>query len=380
MSLIGKKLVIISHTLHSNTSCNELVGWGPTVNEINFLSQYWEEVIHVACLNEGKADGSLLPYTSENIKFHAIPTFGGKSLKEKLTVFTRSIAILKIILASVNEASHVQIRVPMGIGIYVLPFFLFVPRKFILWVKYANNWQHFSSSFGYRYQRWFLKRNYLNCSVTINGIWPQQQRHLKSFENPCIRTDQIVKGSSINKEFNGPFKLVFAGRLESAKGIDLLIEILDKIPKNKIKEWVFLGDGPMKNTLIMKFKQHGINARFLGFVSQNNVHKELKNAHFLVLPSKSEGFPKVVAESWNYGCIPICSAVGSIPHYLINGENGFLLPNLSKEGLCKVLSDVLIMKSEDVLARISIKGKEMATIFTFDYYLEQLKNKVFNDN
>lgn len=92
-----------------------------------------------------------------------------------------------------------QIRVPMGIGVYVLPLFLFIPRKFTLWVKYANNWGHVSSSLGYRFQRWFLEKKFLNCAVTINGFWPNQKKHLQSFENPCITEEQNKIGQLINK-------------------------------------------------------------------------------------------------------------------------------------------------------------------------------------
>lgn len=370
-----KKLVIISHTEHSLLSKNVPVGWGPTVNEINFLSQYWEEVIHVACLNKGKADGSFLPYTSENIKFQAIPTFGGKSLREKLTVFTRSITILKIILTSLNGASHVQIRVPMGIGIYVLPFFLFVPRKFILWVKYANNWQHVSNSLGYRFQRWFLQSNLLKAPVTINGFWENQPTHCISFENPCLNEDQIERGLKINKKFNGGFKFVFAGRLEAPKGVDLIIEIINKLPVNKIEEWVFIGDGPLKQSLENACKLTKINARFTGFVNQLEVHKELETAHFLVLPSRSEGFPKIVAEAWNYQCIPIASAVGSIPHYL-NEKNGILLESITENGLLKALVKMLDLSPEE-LKVVSDLGCQEAKRFTFSHYMNQLK-QIFN--
>ena len=44
-----------------------------------------------------------------------------------------------------------------------------------------------------------------------------------------------------------------------------------------------------------------------------------------VLPSYSEGFPKVIAEAMNFGCIPIVSDISCIRQYIINGKNGFLI-------------------------------------------------------
>jgi glycosyltransferase involved in cell wall biosynthesis len=373
-----KKLLIISHTPHLEINKKSIVGWGPTVTEINFLASHWNEVVHIACLSDGLGDDSMLPYTQENIRFCPIPTFGGLSIKHKFNVFTQAPKIIRSISKELKGATHVQIRVPMGIGVYVLPLFRFLPRNFKLWVKYANNWGHVSNSLGYRFQRWVLKKNLLKCPVTINGFWPNQSLHLKSFENPCITEEQMFDGSIISKDFKGPFKLVFAGRLESAKGIDLLIAAVSKLPEEKINEWVFLGDGPLKDVLEIELKNSGIRSRFSGFVSQKQVHEELKEAHFLVLPSRSEGFPKVIAESWNYGCIPISSAVGSIPHYLEEGRNGFLISELTADVLVQTINTALNSNSE-LLLEVSKKGKELAKKFTFEHYLNHLKESVFCD-
>lgn len=379
MDIIGRKLLIISHTLHTKSYNNDIIGWGPTITEINHLADRWDEVVHIACLAKEQQVPSMLPYIHDNIRFCAIPLFGGVSLKSKLNVFTQSLEICKVIIAELKGATHVHIRVPMGIGLYILPLFWFIPRKFKLWVKYANNWGHVSSSIGYRFQRWFLNMNFLRCPVTINGYWPKQSAHLITFENPCITSSQLVIGSTIKKDFKKRFKIVFAGRLEDAKGINYLLEVLDVINHDKILEWVFLGDGPLLLDLKKKFSNVMIPVRFLGFVSQEEVHKELNEAHFLVLPSKSEGFPKVVAEAWNYKCIPICSAVGSIPHYLEHGVNGFLIHELSSMSIKNSINDALNTSSE-VLEMISKKGNEMAFKFTFEKYIEHLNQSIFNGN
>ena len=77
MNFRGQKLVVISHTGHQQTETGEYVGWGPTINELNFMAQFWEEVVHVACLEPGPPKGSSLPYTQSNIQIAPIPPFGG---------------------------------------------------------------------------------------------------------------------------------------------------------------------------------------------------------------------------------------------------------------------------------------------------------------
>lgn len=377
MSIEGKKLVVISHTLHAQNKDKQIVGWGPTIAEINYLSNHWEEVVHVACFTEESSDASMLPYANGNIRFCPIPTFGGIRFVEKLSVFTQAFSIIRVILKEVKGASHVQIRVPMGIGVYVLPLFILLPSKFILWVKYANNWGHVSNSLGYRFQRWFLEKNFLKCKVTINGFWPNQPEHCISFENPCITQEQFEKGRTIQKSFNQNLKVVFAGRLEEAKGIDLLMEVFKELPQDRFEEWLFIGEGPLKELLHNLTDELKINAKFLGFVSQSEVHKYLANADILVLPSKSEGFPKIVAEAWNYKVIPVVSPVGSLPHYLEHSKNGFMMDDVSRASLNTAFEQLLKMTPQE-LQGIAQNGQELAHKFTFEYYYKHLQKEVFS--
>jgi glycosyltransferase involved in cell wall biosynthesis len=376
MSIEGKKLVVISHTLHAQNKDKQIVGWGPTISEINYLSNHWEEVVHVACFTEESSDASMLPYSNTNIRFRPIPNFGGISFIEKLSVFTSALTVIRIILKEVKGASHIQIRVPMGIGVYVLPLFLFIPKKFILWVKYANNWGQVSNSLGYRFQRWFLNKNFLNCVVTINGFWLNQKKYLKSFENPCVTEEQFEFGKIINKSFDKKLRVVFAGRIEEAKGIDLLIKVLETLPQDRFEEWVFIGEGPLKEPLMKLCFELGIPAKFPGFVSQSEVHRYLANANILILPSKSEGFPKIVAEAWNYQVIPLVSPVGSLPHYLKNGKNGFVMDDVSKKSLNTAFEQLLQITPQG-LQEIAKNAHVLAHKFTFDYYYKHLQEEVF---
>jgi len=377
MSIEGKKLVVISHTLHAKNMENEIIGWGPTIAEINYLSNHWEEVVHVACFTKESSNASMLPYTNTNIRFSSIPTFGGVRIVDKLSVFTKAFAIIKIVLKEVKNASHVQIRVPMGIGVYVLPLFLFVPSKFNLWVKYANNWGHVSNSLGYRFQRWFLEKNFLKCKVTINGFWPNQKKHLKSFENPCITEEQFEFGKAIDKSFDNKLRVIFAGRIEAAKGIDLLMKVLETLPQDRFDEWTFIGEGPMKEPLQQLTNELDIKAIFPGFVSQSEVHECLSKSHILILPSKSEGFPKIVAEAWNYKVIPLVSPVGSLTHYLEHCKNGIMMADVTQDRLNLAFEQLLKLTPKE-LQGIAQNGQELAHKFTFEYYYKHLQKEVFS--
>ncbi|MFN0036635.1 MAG: capsular biosynthesis protein, partial [Saprospiraceae bacterium] len=76
------KLTIISHTEHYLRD-GQVVGWGPTVREINHLLEVFEEIWHVAVLHPGQAPSSSLPYVSDKIHFVPLRPFGGPRLTDK---------------------------------------------------------------------------------------------------------------------------------------------------------------------------------------------------------------------------------------------------------------------------------------------------------
>lgn len=372
------KLLIVSHTEHFQTSDGKLVGWGPTVNEVNFMADYWEEVVHIGCLHQKAAPESALPYRHSNIRFVPISPYGGKSVFEKLKILFKIPKIIRMVIKNLDEASEVQLRLPTAMGIFLLPLFAFcLQRKYTLWVKYAGNWNQKNPPLSYGLQRWFLKKNFARCKVTINGFWPDQPAHCYSFENPSLTEDHIANGKQIaaQKVFFPPFTLAFVGRLEDAKGVSRIIEALKNIPVEKIEKVHFIGSGDDLEKYKNASRFLGEKVLFHGFQNSEKVHQLLAESHFLLLPSASEGFPKVIAEAACYGCIPIVSNVGSIPHY-ISEEEGFVWPFKNDGSYAEVVREA-VQSSPDSLAAQSQSILALAEKFTYASYYKKLVNQVF---
>jgi glycosyltransferase involved in cell wall biosynthesis len=373
----NKKLVIISHTEHYLDEHDVVKGWGSTVTEVNFLADYWEEIVHVACLYKIPAPKSSLPYTRLNIKFVPIPPFGGKKIIDKFLIFLKIPIILSIVFKAIRKATEVQLRLPTSIGLFLLPFFtIMFSRKFTLWVKYAGNWNQLNAPYSYRIQKFWLKRNLAKCKVTINGFWDNQPEHCLSFENPCLTQLDIQKGINIasNKNFKAPFVFCFVGRLEEAKGVHHIIKALKRTPTNKINKVHFVGDSNQIEQYKNELEFIKGKVFFHGFLVKQEVHSILQESHFILLPSASEGFPKVVAEAACYGTIPVVSNVGSIPHYITN-ENGFVWDINGKTTFDEVLG-CAIEKKEEELNEMSQKIVVLAKKFTFDNYIKKLKGMI----
>jgi glycosyltransferase involved in cell wall biosynthesis len=376
---IGKKLVIISHTEHF-LSDRKIMGWAPTINEIDYLSQYWDVIVHVACLHSTIAPPSAIPYKNANIKFVSLPPYGGKQLIDKLSILYKMPQILNTVQKELYDADHVQLRLPTSMGLYLLPYFTwFRERDFLFWVKYAGNWEQENPPVAYKIQKWFLRNNFMNANVTINGKWDNQPKHCKTFENPCLTASQQEQGdiATFTKVFLPPYKMVFIGRLDKSKGVHRILEALDEIDLSKIKEIVFIGNGDLFEDCTRASLRDDVNIRVLGFLSTNDVHKELVDTHFLMLPSDSEGFPKVVAEAANYGCIPIVSEVSCIGHY-INESNGYLWDMKSNFSFANMINEAINNKSA-ILENQKIEVRQFSTLFTFERYFYKLKTMIENE-
>ena len=374
-----KKLLIVSHTEHFVNVSGQIVGWGPTINEINFISNYFDEVVHVACLHESEASNSSVGYSNNNIKFVPIAPFGGVSLRQKLGIITQMPDIISKINQNLNEVTHIQLRLPMGIGIVLLPYFSwFKKRNFKLWIKYAGSWNDPNMPLGFYIQKQFLIFNFAKAKVTINGFWDNQPKHCFSFENPCLTQEQVQTGKEKMelKSFKSKFKLIFVGRLEEAKGLTTLLDTLSNYKENNISEIVFIGDGPNRKLYESRMQEVGIPHRFLGARPSSDVHNELFDSHFLLLPSKEEGFPKVIAEAACYGVIPITSNVGSISHY-INESNGFVWDIRGPIPYEQIFNVALNCELEKLVS-YSRNLEKVARLFTFENYIHKLNTQIFD--
>jgi glycosyltransferase involved in cell wall biosynthesis len=375
-----RTLTIISHTEHYKRPDGTLVGLGSTVTEINHLLEVFDAIIHVAMLHDTPAPPSALPYTSTKITFVALPAVGGIPIWDKLRVLCAAPKIVGIINKSISKSTYFQFRAPTGIGVYVIPYLIcFSSRKG--WFKYAGNWKQEQAPLAYKFQKWLLKKQ--SRKVTINGFWDAQPKQCLSFENPCLTQEEVESGQFIraNKTFQQPLQFCFVGRLEAAKGMDLIIdaiESLDAENRSKIGTIHLVGDGLLKANYQKKAKDLHLPFVFHGYLSRAEVHDIYKKSHAILLPSASEGFPKVIAEAMNYGCIPIVSDVSSIGHYVKAGHNGFLLNSLSVDSLLQEIEKVLKLSNATFSTMIQTENNNISK-FTYTYYNIRIAEELINN-
>lgn len=368
-------LLVISHTDHYEMN-GTIVGWASTVQEINELACLFTKIIHVGCLHKGiPAPSGLEQYTQGNIEFVPIPPAGGPGLK-KVTQLTVLPIVVRTVFSQLKKASCFQFRAPTGMGLYLIPLLTLFTRK-TGWFKYAGDWNARDVPTSYTIQRYILSR-WQSRTVTINGSWPNQPRHCLSFENPCLTQRAIELGRKVfgKKAYIPPYNIAFVGRLDRNKGIELLIRAIASMSdRSLIGDIHLVGDGPERQNVREIAEQTELNVYFHGFLPRESVFEVLQTAHVLVLPSASEGFPKVLPEAWNFGCVPVVTRVSAIDQYLEHGVSGFLIEpdNRTIEGVRLMLTTAL---NERDLRAIAGKARELVKRFSYDYYRSRIANEI----
>ncbi|MCB0793298.1 MAG: glycosyltransferase family 4 protein [Flavobacteriales bacterium] len=122
------------------------------------------------------------------------------------------------------------------------------------------------------------------------------------------------------------FRLLFVGRFAFNKGLDVLMEVAERLVKEGQADLVrfqLAGDGP----LLASYQEQGLpgNVELLGRVDDDELDRLYRTCDALVLPTRFEGMPTVVLEAMARAKPIIVSDVGATAE-LVSPHNGYLLP------------------------------------------------------
>lgn len=114
-------------------------------------------------------------------------------------------------------------------------------------------------------------------------------------------------------------RLVYVGRLEPGKGIELLCKALEQI--EEAFTFDIIGTGRLYPSIKEKY---GNRFTVHGYQNKDFVLNYFQNSDFFFLPSYSEHCPVVVLEGMARGCIPILSDFGSLPQLIRKHRSGLV--------------------------------------------------------
>ena len=176
--------------------------------------------------------------------------------------------------------------------------------------------------------------------------------------------DKPANASSTNQR--NTVKILFVGRLEHRKGIDVLMKILPDLCKQfPSMEVVIAGDDSIPadggKTYRGAFEKNnpslaGKQVQFLGRVSEETLRRQYAECDIFVAPSRFESFGLIYVEAMIFGKPVIGCNVGGIPEVVEDGVNGILVA----PGACEPLQTALasLLKDTAMREKMGLAGRE----------------------
>jgi len=167
--------------------------------------------------------------------------------------------------------------------------------------------------------------------------------------------------------------IISTRRLKPIYDVETLLKaiprVLGAVPSAK---FILASDGELRGSLINLAETLNIRdaIRFIGFIPNDEVPRYLATSDIYVSTSLSDDFPVSTLEAMACGVAIIATDVGSTKKWVIDGENGFVIPVKNSE----ILADKIIylLKNESVRKKFGRINRKLIESKA-DYYREMEK-------
>lgn len=366
------KLLIVS-TAPFIFKNEETFAYAPYVDELIIFKKFCEE-ISFCCPVWEKENGLLISKIPFNYRSHFklinsdLLTFGSV-----FKTFFQSFYNVYTMFKAMRKADHIHLRCPGSMALLGCLVQMFFPNK-TKSAKYAGNWDPKSKQpWTYKLQKYILSSTFLtrNMQVLVYGDWEKESKNIKPFFTATYSEEDKMpmKKMDLQKEIN----FIFAGILTIGKNplySIQLVEALFKIGYNVNLQ--LYGEGLERKALEDYIALNNLSNFILlkGNQNQKIITEAYQNSHFVILPSKSEGWPKVIAEGMFWGCLPIATSVSCVPFMLGYGERGVLLEMILEKDIQQLET---LLKSENAFNNKRKKALDWSQKYTTDVFEKEIK-------
>lgn len=336
----------------------EMQLWAKYANSIQFCCPIWKEdkrLLIAPISFEKELSIKLIEFdiTSFRNILRAIPV-----------VFIDFVRIFK----AMKRANHIHLRCPGNIGLLASIIQILFP-KVKKTAKYAGNWDPNSKQpFTYKLQRWILSNTFLtrNMQVLVYGDWENQTKNIKPFFTATYSKNEIIEIPI--RKLSNKLKFIFVGTLSSGKNPIYAVQLLENLSKHGFQvDLELYGEGKERKAIEDYIHINNLSdiITLKGNQSQEIIKRAYQESHFLILPSKSEGWPKVVAEAMFWGCIPLASPVSCVPYMMGNGSRGVVL----KEKLLEDSNQIVqVINNQENYQKMTFEGQLWSQQFTTETF------------
>ncbi len=184
---------------------------------------------------------------------------------------------------------------------------------------------------------------------------------IPNFVQNIFFTNQTLKKENQEKKFTRKKKIVYFGRLEKEKGVDVLIKSLKFLQLKEIEwETLIVGDGPEREQLKklsqkMKLK----NVLFLGWKDSIEISKILDQVDLVIVPSTwIENLPFSALEAMAKGKTLIFSDEDGLKKLSDFGKRAFLFQSGNPQSLANTIQ--FVFSNPEISKKASLEAQNFA--------------------
>ncbi len=137
-------------------------------------------------------------------------------------------------------------------------------------------------------------------------------------------------------------QIVYAGRLEKIKGVDLMLQAWMKLG-DKAPKLVICGSGELEDWCREYIENNELgNVEMLGQVSNEEAKQLIGQSMAMIHPTQwYEGFPMTIAEAYSMGTPIIASDIGNVGSLVVDGVTGVKFKGNSVVGMAKAVESFM---------------------------------------
>jgi glycosyltransferase involved in cell wall biosynthesis len=302
-------------------------------NYCYYLSKYLTQRGHqVEVLTSRLYRSSSVKENRDGITIHRCPYFGVVGTNRLSFMLNK---ILRTDADLIHAHSYIFLtsnQVALAKKFKRFPFLLHLHGGFDLFTS-----QYFKTNLMFKIKKWLydptIGRWTINSADIIASV---SKRDINQAKNQFNINENIFRwvpnAVDINTFRMGSFEnnclnVVFIGKLEYKKGIDLLISVMNHtLSEYDNLVFTIVGKGSLESKIEAVAKKYPKRIKILGQIPHSFIPNILSSATILLMPSYSEGLPTVCLEALASGIPVVASNIGGIPEIIINGKTGYLFP------------------------------------------------------
>ncbi len=232
------------------------------------------------------------------------------------------------------------------------------------WVSYGAKRREIDVNM--KFHRMIVATDYMRDELLRNGFSPDRieihapvPRHAKSPDSPSFSARNLI---------------VYSGQIIRGKGVDVLLESLARVTAPF--ECVILGDGSHRAECERLCRRLGLadRVKFAGFVPQARIADLYRDASLAVMSSLwPEPFGAAGLEAMRCGLPVVAFDAGGIREWLLDGENGYLVPWMDRDAFAAKVDALLLDKAR--ARALGQNGRRLANErFNFDAYIDDIED------